>query len=99
MRAIRRHRAAPATTGRGHRPARQQLALVERVSARAGPAGVGVVDREALLLDRVDEVDGGAGEVGPAHAVDDDLDTAEIGELVTVEAALVEEQLVTKPGA
>jgi len=32
---------------------------VERVAAGAGPRRIGVVDGEALLLDRVDEVDGG----------------------------------------
>ena len=36
------------------------------------PVGVRVVDREALLLDGVDEVDDGAVEVGHAHPVDDD---------------------------
>ena len=36
---------------------------VERVAAGAGAAGVRVVDREALLLDGVDEVDRRAAEV------------------------------------
>ena len=45
---------------------------VERVAAGAGAGGVGVVDREALLLDAVDEVDRRAVEVGDAHPVDDD---------------------------
>src|SRR4051794_1744472 len=41
--------------------------LVEGVATRARAGGVGVVDREALLFDAVDEVDGGPGEVGHAH--------------------------------
>src|SRR3954453_13872350 len=73
--------------------------LVERVAAGARAGGVGVVDREALLLDRVDEVDDGAGQVRRAHPVDDDLDAAEVGEAVAVEGALVEEQLVAQAGA
>jgi len=40
---------------------------VERVAAGAGTARVGVVDREALLLDRVDEVDGRAAPVRAPH--------------------------------
>src|SRR3954464_8186861 len=76
----------------------QRWGLVERVPAGAGAAGVGVVDREALLLDRVHEVDGRAGEVRHAHPVDDDAHGA-VGVLlnaVTVERALVEEQLVAQ---
>ncbi len=38
-------------------------------------------------------------EVGRAHPVDDDLDAAELGDLVAVEAALVEEELVAQAGA
>src|SRR5699024_7045502 len=51
---------------------------VERVAAGAGTAGVRVVDGEALLLDRVGEVDGRTAEVGSAHPVDDDLDAVEL---------------------
>ncbi len=53
--------------------AAQQLSRggsVERVAAGAGAGGVRVVDGEALLLDGVDEVDGGALDVGRAHPVD-----------------------------
>src|SRR5664279_1712454 len=46
------------------------LASVEGVAARAGVLRVGVVDREALLLDGVDEVDDGAVQVGFGHPVD-----------------------------
>ena len=38
-------------------------------------------------------------EVGHAHPVDDDRDPAEVGDLVTVERALVEEELVAQAGA
>src|SRR4051794_20873298 len=73
---------------------------VEGVAAGAGAARVRVVDREALLLDGVDEVDGRAREVGDAHPVDDDLDAgAELLGDVAVEGALVEEQLVAQAAA
>src|SRR5690348_8103929 len=72
---------------------------VEAVAAGAGTGRVGVVDREALLLDRVDEVDDSAGQVGAAHAVHDDLDAAEVDELVALERPLVEEQLVAQARA
>src|SRR3954465_9159939 len=73
--------------------------LVERVAAGAGTARVGVVDGEPLLLDGVDEVDRRAGEVGGAHAVDNDTDAAEVGDDVAVEGALVEEELVAQTRA
>src|SRR5688500_17907935 len=47
---------------------------VERVTACAAAFGVGVVDREPLLLDGVFEVDRRPIEVRHAHLVDDDLD-------------------------
>src|SRR5690349_11026392 len=71
----------------------------EAVTAGARAARVGVVDREALLLDRVGEVDRRAGQVGRAHPVDDDLDAAELGQQVAVQGALVEVQLVDQAGA
>src|SRR5215469_4355520 len=74
-------------------------ASVERVAAGARPSGVRVVDREALLLDRVHEVDGRAHEVRRAHLVRDHLDTAERGHDVAVEGALVEVQVVTQSRA
>src|SRR4051812_36071630 len=58
--------------------------LVEGVAAGAGAGRVRVVDREALLLDRVDEVDHGAVEVGDAHPVDHDGHTVEVGHDVAV---------------
>src|SRR4051812_43792828 len=76
-----------------------RAASVEAVAAGAGARGVRVVDREALLLDGVDEVDDRAAEVWAAHPVDDDLDAAELVGLVAVEEALVEEQLVPQARA
>src|SRR5882762_9076122 len=69
---------------------------VEGVPTGAGARGVRVVDREALLLDRVDEVDRGALHVGGAHPVDGELDTGEVDGQVAVERAVVEEELVTQ---
>jgi hypothetical protein len=72
---------------------------VERVAAGAGPGRVGIVDRETLLLDRVDEVDGGAGEVRGAHLVGDHVHALEHGVDVAVDLALVEVELVTQARA
>src|SRR5215813_302467 len=72
---------------------------VERVAAGAGPGRVGVVDREALLLDRVDEVDSGAGQVRGAHLVGDHVHALELGLDVTVDLALVEVELVAQSRA
>src|SRR5215207_4328499 len=74
-------------------------ASVERVPARAAPLRVRVVDREALLLDRVLEIDRGAIEIRHAHLVDDDLDTRVVDDRVAVEQPLVEVELVDQPGA
>src|SRR3954451_11939056 len=63
---------------------------VERVAARARTGRVRVVDREALLLDGVDEVDGGAGQVGRAHPVCDHMHAAVRGNDVAVHVPLVE---------
>src|SRR5215470_3379800 len=72
---------------------------VEGVAAGAGPGGVRVVDREALLLDRVHEVDGGAAEVRGAHLVRDHRHPAELAHDVPVGLALVEVQLVAQARA
>src|SRR2546430_13785155 len=76
------------------------VALVERVATRARALRVGVVDGEALGVDPVGEVDGGAGQVGRAHPVDHDLDGTfpgrELAHDVTVERPLVEEELVAQ---
>src|SRR6478735_6651935 len=82
------------------RPTRRPSAnSVEAVAAGARAGRVGVVDREALLLDAVDEVDHGAVEVGDAHPVDHHGHAVEVGHHVAVEAALVEEELVAEAGA
>src|SRR5262245_28902663 len=72
---------------------------VERVAAGAGSGGVRVVDREALLLDGVDEVDRGALYVGGAHPVDGQPHTAEFRGQITVEGPVVEEEVVAQAGA
>src|SRR5690606_34133565 len=72
---------------------------VEGVTAGAGVLRARVVDREALLLDRVHEVDGGAHEVGHAVAVDGELDPVVVGDDVSVERALVEVELVAQSRA
>src|SRR5215469_2341874 len=89
-------RHGPARSGR---PARISGGSVERVAAGARTRRVRVVDREALLLDRVDEVDGRAHEVRRAHLVGDDPDAAELADNVAVERALVKVQLVAQARA
>ena len=72
---------------------------VEGFAAGAGVLGVGVVDREALALNRVGEVDRGTAQVGNAHAIDDDLDAVEGTNRIAIERAIVEVQLVDEAGA
>src|SRR2546429_2136204 len=86
-------------TGTIAHPTGERIGSVEGVAAGAGPGGVRVVDGEALLLDRVDEVDGGALHIGGAHPVDGHPQPVEVAEQVAIERALVEEQLVTQAGA
>src|SRR5919112_566059 len=88
-------------SGRGpsRKPRSADQDSVERVAAGAGAARVRVVDREALLLDAVDEVDNGTLQVRGRHPVDADLQAAEVAEQVAVELAIVEEQLVAQAGA
>src|SRR5260370_17241034 len=74
-------------------------ASVEGVAAGAGTRRIRVVDREALLLDRVREVDGRAHQLRGAHLVGHDLHAAEVGDDVAVDVALVEVELVAKTGA
>lgn len=69
---------------------------MEGVPARARTLGVGVIDSEPLLLDRVDEVDRRATEVRGAHTIGDHPDTAEVLQDVSIEVAVVEEELVAK---
>ena len=90
-----REQQTPRPTGREFEGFRS----VEAVAAGARTGRVGVVDSEALLLDRVDEVDGCAHEVRRAHPVGNDIHTAEGLDDVAFEAAIVEEQLVTQTRA
>src|SRR6266705_7069332 len=71
----------------------------ERVAAGTTTRRVRVVDGEALLLDRVGEVDGRPDEVRRAHPVDDDRDAGGVDVDVTVERPLVEEELVLQTRA
>ena len=71
-------------------------ALVEGIAAGARTLSIGVVDGEALLLDRVDEVDRRATEIRGAHSVGDHTDAAEVLQDVSIEVAVVEEELVAK---
>src|SRR5699024_5805307 len=70
----------------------------EGVSAGAGAARVRVVDREALLLDRVREVDRGPCQVRHAHLVDDHFHATERTDGVAIEFSFVEVQLVDQAG-
>src|SRR5437763_3190472 len=99
-----------ATLGHRHRPLHRQQAQspwwaspgprsVERVAAGARTRRVGVVDGEALLLDRVNEVDRGTGEVRGTHLVGDNMHTLVGGPHVAVDVPLVEVQLVAEAGA
>src|SRR5580693_849392 len=89
----------PVTAIRTALPYPPSRASVEGIAAGAGTRRVRVVDREALLLDRVHEVDGRAHQVRGTHLVGDDLDAAEIGDDVAVDVAFVEVELVAKPRA
>ena len=78
---------------------RCSFGAVEGLTAGAGVLGVGVIDREALTLNRVSEVDRGTAQVRHAHAVDDDLDAVERTNRVAIKRAIVEVQLVDQTGA
>src|SRR5690349_4961636 len=89
----------PVTAMRTALPYPPRSPSVERVAAGAGTRRVRVVDREALLLDRVDEVDRRAHQVRGAHLVRHDVDAAEFGHDVAVDLALVKVELIAKPRA
>src|SRR5271169_1783626 len=89
----------PVTAIRTELPYPPSRASVEGIAAGAGTRRVWVVDREALLLDRVHEVDGRTHQVRGAHLVGHDLHAAEIGDDVAIDITLVEVELVAKPRA
>src|ERR1700748_3291791 len=72
---------------------------VEGVAAGAGAGRVRVVDREALLLDGVHEVNRGAHEVRRGHLIGHHAHSAELLDDIAVERALVKVELVLQPGA
>ncbi len=72
---------------------RTSVLSVERIPARAGAGGVGIVDGEALLLNSVDEIDRRAFHIRRAHPVHDQPDTTELRGLVTIQRPVVEERL------
>src|SRR6478735_7490948 len=72
---------------------------VEAVAAGAGTARVRVVDREALLLDGVDEVDHGTLQVRGAEPVNPERQAVELAEQVTIAGLVVEVQAVLQARA
>ena len=60
------------------------------------PVALGLLDREALLLDGVDKVDGGAAKVRNAHTIDHEVEALVAENVVTFEVAVVEEELVAQ---
>src|ERR1700761_1751158 len=79
--------------------ARWPAGSVEGVAAGAGAGRVRVVDREALLLDGVHEVDRGAHQVRRRHLIGHHAHAAELLDDVAVERALVEVELVLQARA
>jgi hypothetical protein len=73
---------------------RRWLTSVERITAGTRPAGVRVVNGEALLRNGVLKVDACTAEVRDTHLVHDDLNTVVVPHSVSVEHPLVEVQLV-----
>ena len=72
---------------------------LEARAAAAGRDGVGVVDREALAHEAVDEVDLGAAQVRQAEAIDDDLDAVLVDDLVARLGLAVEAERVLQTRA
>src|SRR5690606_30144105 len=71
----------------------------ERVPARAASCRVRIVDREALLLDGVFEVDACPVEVGNTHLVDNHFDPVELDGGIAIEQTLIEVELVDESRA
>lgn len=78
---------------------RTSVLSVERIPARAGAGGVGIVDGEALLLNSVDEIDRRAFHIRRAHPVHDQPDTTELRGLVTIQRPVVEEKVIAQSSA
>src|ERR687891_2648203 len=68
------------------------------IAAGAGSLGVRIVDRETRLLQAVDPVDLGAGEIGRTHPVDPDFERPELGNHVVVHLAVIEIEGIAEAG-
>ena len=71
---------------------------MERISAGAGAAGVGVVDREALTVNGVGKVDRCTVEVRGRHLVDNSTNAVKVAVEVAMRAHSSEVQLVHEAG-
>lgn len=72
---------------------------MEGISTRTRPTRIRVIDRESLLLNGVDEINGGTAEVRGTHPIRDHTNPAEVPGDVTVKRTVVEEELVTQARA
>src|SRR5437762_2871614 len=72
---------------------------LEAVTAAARARRVRVLDLEARLLQRLDEVDGRALQVLGTRGVDDDTDAVKLGLVVTLGSAAVEPERVLEAAA
>jgi len=93
---------SPRTSEKVHQigaPSRKiAMKLVKTVAAGTAALGVGVVDSEPLLLNRVFEVDARTLKIRNTHFVDDNLDAiTEITADISIEEALVEVELIDEP--
>src|SRR5579859_4975200 len=94
-------RSVRATRAAARGPVFGGLALghLEGVAAAAGGGHVRVRDLEAGLLDRLQEVDLGAAQVGRAEGIDDHRDAVGLDLVVALLGAAVEAQRVLEAGA
>ena len=58
--------------------------------------GIGIIDCEALLLDRIHKINGGSHEVRSAHLVCYNFDIAKACNGIAFKCAIIEIELVTK---
>lgn len=72
---------------------------MERFTAGASVLRVRVVNREALTLDRVKEVDLRTTQIRHGHAVNNDLDTVKVADGVALKDALVKVERVNQTRA